>query len=69
VSETPASYTSAPVKRPRRMKEPTKAELRRRLAVANARIAYLELPLWKRAWIQTRAFVIAGLVLGEEGAL
>lgn len=43
-------------KSPRRMKQPAKDELRRLLAVAEARIAYLEAPWWARLLGRIRAW-------------
>ena len=42
----------------RQMLEPTKDELRQQIAAKDARIAYLETPWWRRAWIRARARVV-----------
>lgn len=41
----------------RKMLEPTKDELRRRFAVADARIAYLSAPWWFRLWGRVKAWL------------
>jgi hypothetical protein len=45
-------------KPPRRMKQPRKDEIRRRLEVAQARAAYASTPRWWRLWNRLRVRVV-----------